>query len=185
MGRKCSLTNWNNAHSQPQLQTLLPLPLNPSPMPSSIWYLTPVECVAYCVEYHPIINFWYAFSVWVSSIPQYWVFNPTKKDSHISRCWVLLLLIIPTNNYSHKIKESHHFQIIFVCLEFVFGISCKVYNRQTILLLGMEHKIIIIIDMIFLFLCFKQLMIIKCKLLLLLSSYIYDLCIYDYHLSTV
>ena len=38
----------------------------------------------------------------------------------------------------------------------------------------MEHKIIIIIDMVFLFFCFKQLMVVECKLLLLLS-----LCIYD------
>ena len=121
----------------------------------------------------------YAFSVRVSSIPRYLVFNPTK-NSHISRCSVLLLLIIPTNNYSNKIKESHHFWIIFVCLKFVLALFfiVKFTIDKPLLLLGIEHKIIIIVDMVFLFWWFKQLMIIKCKLLLLLSS-----CIYQYVLG--
>ena len=84
----------------------------------------------------------------------------------------VLLLIIPMNNYSHKIKESHHFWIIFVCLQFVLALffALNFTIDKPLLLLGIEHKIIIIVDMVFLFLCFKQLMIIKCKLLLLSSS---------------
>ena len=87
-----------------------------------------------------------------------------------------LLLIIPTNNYSHEIKESHHFRkylfVLNLCLALFFTVKLTIDNP--LFLLGMEHKIIIIIDMVFLFLCFKQLMIIECKLLLLLSSCIYD-----------
>ena len=44
---------------------------------------------------------------------------------------------------------------------------------KPLLMLGIEHIIIIIVDMVFLFLCYKQLMIIECKLLLLLLSYFF------------